>query len=90
MKTPYKAKHAKKKTNKDIMSLCAHSLICIIAVINCLLFIVATIIGVTLIVAPYEQNTYSVEEYDNIKSSDVVIDLNNNEYIVIQKVKVNR
>lgn len=90
MKTPYKAKHAKKKTNKDIMSLCAHSLICIIAVINCLLFIVATIIGVTLIVAPYEQNTYSVEEYDNIKSSDVVIDLNNNESIVIQKVKVNR
>lgn len=90
MKTPYKAKHAKKKTNKDIMSLCVHSLICIIAVINCLLFIVATIIGVTLSVAPYEQNTYSVEEYDNIKSSDVVIDLNNNESIVIQKVKVNR
>lgn len=90
MKTPYKAKHAKKKTIKDTMSLCVHSLICIIAVINCLLFIVATIIGVTLIVAPYEQDTYSVEEYDNIKSSDVVIDLNNNESIVIQKVKVNR
>lgn len=85
----YKPKHYMKKTKKDIVNDLVHFTICALAIINCICLVTIVIIGAALITAPYENKMQKSEDMELV-SADVIIDLNNDEHIIIQKVKVSK
>lgn len=85
----YKPKHYMKKTKRDIANDFIHFVICALAIINCICLVAIVIVGAALIVAPYEDKMQESEDTE-IASADVIIDLNSDEHIVIQKVKINK
>ncbi len=85
----YKPKHYMKKTKKDIVNDLVHFIICTLAVINCICLVAIVIIGAAFITAPYNNKIHESEDVE-LASADVIIDLNNDEHIIIQKVKVSK
>ena len=83
-KKAYKPKHYMKKTKKDILESFFYLIFCLLAIINCAFIIGFMMIVVELISSPCKEEIHMGNSYEKLSTTDIVINLNNNEYIDIQ------